>query len=245
MARRKRSGKSGETEKSDEFVLQKAPEKLASPFASLKNVQLETPRPQPKPPPPVIKKREPASPSGDDIALRDAFSGVQPLSRKVGRVQGVPTERRDVRSDQHRRFGAAEAEARARLDALVSEGIRFVVDEDEDGRVLAWRERGDPQLARRLARGELAIEASLDLHGMKSGDAEQAIHRFVQHAYRQGLRTLCIVHGKGQRSEGAPVLGPSSRRALFQGRSAVLVLAAATPPERHGGLGAIIVRLVK
>lgn len=39
--------------------------------------------------------------------------------------------------------------------------------------------------------------SSLDLHGMRSDEAESEIESFLNHAFAQGEKAVCIVHGKG------------------------------------------------
>src|ERR1700675_439220 len=46
----------------------------------------------------------------------------------------------------------------------------------------------DRQTARQLERGRLAVEARLDLHGMRQRDAHAALRRFLKTAQGNGLR---------------------------------------------------------
>lgn len=72
--------------------------------------------------------------------------------------------------------------------------------------------------ARRLK--ELRPQASLDLHGMTAREAEDAIGEFLRDAARRGLEKVLIIHGKGNHSEGAPVLRAAARRTLESSRLA-------------------------
>jgi DNA-nicking Smr family endonuclease len=49
-------------------------------------------------------------------------------------------------------------------------------------------------------------QAVLDLHGMSSREAEQALENFIHLARRRGHQKVLIVHGKGHHSKGEPVL---------------------------------------
>lgn len=84
-------------------------------------------------------------------------------------------------------------------------------------------------------------QASLDLHGMTSREAEQALERFVLECRLRGLRKVLIVHGKGHHSQGEPVLQGVVRRYLEKSP----YTGAFGPADRsHGGRGAtwVVVR---
>ena len=60
----------------------------------------------------------------------------------------------------------------------------------------------------------LEPQAVLDLHGMSSREAEQALDRFIFDARSRAVRKVLIVHGKGNHSQGEPVLQGVVRRYL-------------------------------
>jgi DNA-nicking Smr family endonuclease len=70
--------------------------------------------------------------------------------------------------------------------------------------------RGDEESSpRRLTRKEIdsmPIDATLDLHGMTSMEAEIALDSFFARAGRTGCQKVLIVHGKGLHSKSEPVL---------------------------------------
>jgi DNA-nicking Smr family endonuclease len=105
------------------------------------------------------------------------------------------------------------------------------------------REGGiDRRQALRLKRGQMSIEARLDLHGMNQAEAHRALAAFVARCYAAGKRTLLVVTGKGTR-EGSGVLRAAVPRWLAEPalRGRVLATAPATP--RDGGDGALYVLL--
>jgi len=53
----------------------------------------------------------------------------------------------------------------------------------------------------------LKPQAVLDLHGLSSAEAEEALDRFIRDSWSRGLSKVMIVHGKGLHSPGEPVLG--------------------------------------
>ena len=110
----------------------------------------------------------------------------------------------------------------------------------------------DRQTARRLERGALAVEARLDLHGMRQKEAHAAIRRFFKSAQAKGYRHVLVITGKGAE--------PDLRRSFYEGdargvlRQAVphwlaapdlapLIVSYAEAPRRLGGEGALYVRL--
>lgn len=119
----------------------------------------------------------------------------------------------------------------------------------------ALREVGDPpsqtetrwfhqglqkKRVQRIRRGELPIDAHLDLHGQRREEAIEALSTFLQQALDEGCRFLVIVHGQGYGSRQEAVLKPLTRHWLSQ-QPEVLAWCPAQP--RHGGGGATYVYL--
>jgi DNA-nicking Smr family endonuclease len=53
---------------------------------------------------------------------------------------------------------------------------------------------------------DLKPQAVLDLHGLSSVEAEEALDRFIRDSRARGLAKVLIIHGKGLHSPGQPVL---------------------------------------
>lgn len=136
-----------------------------------------------------------------------------------------------------------EAEALAALSDLVAGDVRFdVTDTDEyvEGAVVGL----DPRLTRRLRRGDFAWQAHLDLHGMTSAPAREAVLRFLEESLRAGHRCVLIVPGRGRRSkDGEPVLKRRLLSWLSRGAMGRMVLAFCTARPHDGGAGALYVLL--
>ena len=107
---------------------------------------------------------------------------------------------------------------------------------------LSFRRPGiGPDVARKLRKGEWAIQRQLDLHGLRSEQARDALSGFIRDAHKQGLRCVRIVHGKGLGSEGkSPVLKSKVHNWLVQ-KNQVLAFVQARPLD--GGAGALLVLL--
>lgn len=101
----------------------------------------------------------------------------------------------------------------------------------------------DRRLGERLKRGQLVIDAKLDLHGHVYESGAREVADFVMAAYDRGFRMVLIVTGKGSQSGGEGILRQSLPRWLNTPalRERVLAFSAAQP--RHGGTGAFYVLL--
>lgn len=96
-------------------------------------------------------------------------------------------------------------------------------------------------VARKLRRGHWSIQGEIDLHGLRSDDAREALAAFLREALRQGWRCVRVVHGKGLGSPGkTPVLKGKVHGWLVQ-KSEVLAFVQARADE--GGAGAVVVLL--
>ncbi|MCP4004343.1 MAG: DNA mismatch repair protein MutS [bacterium] len=138
-----------------------------------------------------------------------------------------------------------EREVIRELDALVSGELPFEMEQSDE--FLEGAVPGlDPQVRRRLRRGEYAAQENLDLHGSDRETARVRVEKFVASAFARGLRCVRIVHGRGRNSPGGEsVLKSSLPRWLARGpaRNTVLAYTSALPGD--GGTGATYVLLRK
>jgi len=96
-------------------------------------------------------------------------------------------------------------------------------------------------VTRKLRAGEWTIQKQVDLHGLRSDEAREALGAFIRGAHKQGVRCVRVVHGKGLGSPGKqPVLKTKTQRWLIQ-KNEVLAFVQAKPAE--GGAGALVVLL--
>jgi DNA-nicking Smr family endonuclease len=117
--------------------------------------------------------------------------------------------------------------------------VETLLDTDD---ALSFRRRGvGPEVVRKLRRGVWAIQAQLDLHGLRRDAAREALAGFLRGAARDGLRCVRVVHGKGNGSPGRePVLKAKVRSWLVQKNE---VIAFAQARAQDGGHGALLVLL--
>ncbi len=98
-----------------------------------------------------------------------------------------------------------------------------------------------PETVRKLRRGVWAIQAQLDLHGLRRDEARTHLADFLRESVRHGLRCVRVVHGKGNGSPGRePVLKSKVKTWLVQ-KSEVIAFAQARAAD--GGHGALLVLL--
>jgi len=129
--------------------------------------------------------------------------------------------------------------------AALQEALSDVFDAStllETDEHLSYRRTGiGPDVTRKLRRGEWAIQRQLDLHGLRTEDAREALGKFIREAQQQGIRCVRVVHGKGLGSPGkTPVLKGRVQSWLVQ-KKEVLAFVQARPAE--GGAGALVVLL--
>jgi DNA-nicking Smr family endonuclease len=96
-------------------------------------------------------------------------------------------------------------------------------------------------VVRRLRKGDWSVQGQLDLHNLRTEEARQALGQFIRESYKNGLRCVRVVHGKGLGSPGKePVLKPKVQSWLIQ-KNQVIAFVQATPAQ--GGAGALVVLL--
>lgn len=117
--------------------------------------------------------------------------------------------------------------------------ISTLLDADDQ---LSFRRPGiGTDVTRKLRKGEWSIQGQIDLHGLRSDEARNAMGQFIRDAKRTGWRCVRVVHGKGLGSPGKePVLKSKVQRWLVQ-KKEVLAFVQAKPSD--GGGGALLVLL--
>ena len=91
----------------------------------------------------------------------------------------------------------------------------------------------------RLRLGQYPIEARLDLHRMTVEEARRDVFGFINDCVRYGLRSVIILHGKGERNpDGIAQLKSHLAKWLPELED---VLGFHSAQKRHGGTGAVYV----
>lgn len=174
----------------------------------------------------------------DDEFFQAEMLGVTPLKRDA-RERLL---RKGGEGDGKARRLAAAGEPEGLLNSLVDEGVEPL----DAWYVLAFKRPGIQHgVYKKLRQGRYDIDARLDLHRLSVKQARVDVHSFIQEAMEYGLRTVLILHGKGQRKteqEKTAVLKGYVNRWL-QDLEEVQAFHSAQP--LHGGTGAVYVLLRK
>lgn len=103
--------------------------------------------------------------------------------------------------------------------------------------LLSYRDPTMPlQQWRQLRRGQLPIQAKLDLHGYRKFEAEVALIDFLEYCQSQQKQVVLIIHGKG-------AVLKSATDDFLRHHQAVFAYCSAS--AKHGGSGAVYVLLKK
>ncbi len=134
-----------------------------------------------------------------------------------------------------------EADERAALREALSDEVDVEsLLLTDDG--LSFRRPGlSADVVARLRRGQWAIQAQIDLHGLRRDEAREQLAAFVRQALQRSQRCVRVVHGKGLGSPGGePVLKGKVQRWLAQ---CAEVIAFTQATRAQGGAGALVVLL--
>lgn len=98
---------------------------------------------------------------------------------------------------------------------------------------------------RKIAKGRLALEARIDLHGMVQSEAHGFLLGFLIRAHERGMRHVLVITGKGTSlgSDGALKRAVPLWFSLPEFRS--LISSYEPAARNHGGEGALYVRLAR
>lgn len=169
----------------------------------------------------------------------DAMSGVTPMPEDRRRsVHGSTSAAKPSRPPNDESRQVVE-----QLQGLVRGSVELDItfsDEYIEGAVQGVSRK----LMKKLKRGEMPVQGHIDLHGLTKQDAETAVADFLLESFRNGVRCVLIVHGRGLNSpESLPVLKEGLPQWLNRGRVRKVVLAFATARPYDGGTGATYVFL--
>jgi DNA-nicking Smr family endonuclease len=165
--------------------------------------------------------------------FRQSIGAVAPL-RATGKATHTPPQPEPI-ARQHL------ADEQAALAQSLSDefSIESLLETDEG---LSYARAGIGQeIVRKLRRGHWVTQSQLDLHGMRTDEAREALAEFLRNATRRGLRCVRVIHGKGLGSiNREPVLKKKVRNWLVQ-KDEVLAFCQARAVD--GGAGAVMVLL--
>ncbi|MCU0559038.1 MAG: Smr/MutS family endonuclease [Desulfobacterales bacterium] len=212
-------------------------ESIHRPFERLAKLLRErplAPGPAPAAGPPAPAAPPRPEPTEMELFAR-AMAGVAPLC--AGGRDRPPPQPAPAREPP-----PAEADALDRLAQLVACGEGFrVADTPEYMEGVGCQ--APPGITRRLHRGDFAVQAHLDLHGLNAGEAQAAFESFVRQSLLAGKRSLLVIHGRGLSSPADPVLKSKLIQWLTRGPWRKWVIAFTSARLCDGGVGASYVLL--
>ena len=165
------------------------------------------------------------------------------FTRAVGQVHPIAAKPRvqvNIPAPVPRRLQQDIDDAAALQESMSDEfDVSTLLDVDDQ---MSFRRPGiGTDVTRKLRKGEWSIQGQIDLHGLRSDEARNAVGQFIRDAKRMGWRCVRVVHGKGLGSPGKePVLKSKVQRWLVQ-KNEVLAFVQAKPSD--GGAGALVVLL--
>lgn len=177
----------------------------------------------------------------NDEVFADAMSDVVPLkSEPRVDVSRKATSEKDS-SVEHRRRAAAQW-PNSDLNSLSDAGVLPL----DAWSVLSFKRTGVQNgVFRKLKQGRYEAESGLDLHRMTIDVARREVFEFVEEVYQLGLRSVLVIHGKGESKL------EKERSSILKGcvdhwlRQLDVVQAFHSAQPRDGGTGAVYVLLRK
>lgn len=205
------------------------------PFAHLKEHLKKRPCTPPGPVPPAGVQ----GPPSDEEVFSDAMRGV----RKIPEYSDLPIRAKKVRPHSLKKPRGREpaedlseiVEGRAPLDLSVTQEYVSWVNP-------AYAGEYGRDIAVKLHGGVFSVRDYIDLHGFTAEEAEVVLKGFLKASLTLGMHCVKIIHGRGLRSPGGPVLKELSVR-LLKTKYRKKVIALASARQCDGGLGAVYVLL--
>ncbi len=178
----------------------------------------------------------------DNELFRQQLDGVKPL-KKAGKVQLKKT----IGSSMEKSY-AREAAVSAPSSDMTFSDTSMVSDDYVDwlkpSDILSFKRTGVQEgVFRKLRLGKYALDGRLDLHRMTVAEARKEVFGFIGEAMNYDLRTIIILHGKGERN--------AERQAILKSyvakwlKELPCILAYHSAIKQHGGTGAVYALLKK
>jgi DNA-nicking Smr family endonuclease len=169
-------------------------------------------------------------PEVEDL-FRQAMRGVTPL-KPDNRVRHRPAPRKSpIQRPENADPGLQQRFTESMIDEECPDQLQY---ERPGG--------AQKSVLKKLRGGKLAVDSTLDLHGLTVEQARLQLIDFMEECRQFSYRHVIIIHGKGFRSQNRPVIKPMVNRWL---RQADEVLAFCSTQPKDGGTGAVYVLLRK
>ncbi len=172
-------------------------------------------------------KKKPPLTTADIELFRQAMRDVPPLLHKKISHKALPKSHKNAYQSE-----------KPSIPLFSDETISFPVAAESE---LTFQRAGlQNRQFRKLKAAKFVIEATLDLHGLNSEQANLALARFLIESVTRGMRCVLIIHGKSKLSASHPIIKNKVNHWLKQSSD---VLAFCSAQAQHGGRGAVYVLL--
>lgn len=109
----------------------------------------------------------------------------------------------------------------------------------------------DPAIHKKVRRGRIEIDGTIDLHGLTQNEARETLRRYVASRFARGDRTILVITGKGVRTDNDYISAMTERGVLrtmlpvwlSEPGLASMISGWSVAARGHGGEGAWYVRL--
>ncbi len=108
-----------------------------------------------------------------------------------------------------------------------------------------YAEGTNPITIEKLKNGEFSIQKTLDLHGLSIDDAKVSLEEFIVDSIKSCLNCVKVVHGRGLKSKGVPVLKENLKAWIVRAMNRKWVIAFSSARMCDGGPGATYILLKK
>lgn len=96
---------------------------------------------------------------------------------------------------------------------------------------------------RKIAKGRLALEARVDLHGLVQSEAHAILLDFLIRAHERGMRHVLVITGKGSSMGSEGALKRAVPLWFSKPEFRYLISSYESAAQHHGGEGALYIRL--
>ncbi len=200
--------------------------------------------------------------SDDETALwqrvADSITPMDALDRDVSRVRVKGVDTSAPEDTKHTHTCASQSSTKPKGGDLSKSRPAPVAPSSQP--IQAPEPKGLGQTdVRKLRSGRISIEARLDLHGMRQGEAHGALRHFLFSSQQRGLRWVIVITGKGGRSARSEdsdnhfdglgrhaesgVLRRNVPHWLQEPDLRAIVIGFQTAAPQHGGEGALYINL--
>jgi DNA-nicking Smr family endonuclease len=176
------------------------------------------------------------APETEVAIFEDAMADVKRMSRdncveKKTTAQAQPLHQSDNAS-----------EILLALEDLIKHGTGFVVAHTPEY-IEGTAYNVNPEITKRLHRGDFAIQGHIDLHGLNVEDARHAFEKFLEQSIAAGKRVVLIIHGRGLSSPQEPILKTNVHKWLTSGPWRKWIMSFSSARWCDGGAGATYILL--